>query len=62
MNRSKYIQEKKQSSRKKLAIKIALFVTLSTVLVVGVYAVALKKKAVDAADRAYEALDDRIKS
>lgn len=62
MNRSNYIQKKKQSSRKKLAIKIALFVTLSTVLVVGVYAVVLKKKAVDAADRAYEALDDRIKS
>ena len=62
MNRKKYRQEKKQSSRKRLAIKISLFVALSMVLVVGVYAVALKKKAVDAADRAYEALDDRVKS
>ena len=62
MNRKKYRQEKKQSGRKRLAIKISVFVALSMILVVSVYAVALKKKAVDAADRAYEALDDRVKS
>ena len=62
MNRKKYRREKKQSSRKRLAIKISVFVALSMILVVSVYAVALKKKAVDAADRAYAALDDRVKS
>ncbi len=62
MNRKKYRQEKKQSSRKRLAIKISIFSVLTIVLVGAVYAVILQKKAVDAADRAYEALDDRVKS
>ena len=62
MNRKKYRQEKKQSSRKRLALKISIFSVLTIVLVGAVYAGILQKKAVDAADRAYEALDDRIKS
>ena len=62
MNRKKYRQEKKQSSRKRLALKISIFSVLTIVLVGAVYAVILQKKAVDAADRAYEALDDRVKS
>ena len=61
MNRKRYRQEKKQSSRKRLALKISIFSVLTIVLVGAVYAVMLQKKAVDAADRAYES-DERVKS
>ena len=49
MNRKKYRQEKKQSSRKRLALKISIFSVLTIVLVGAVYAGILQKKAVDAA-------------
>lgn len=62
MNRKKYKNAKKQGSRKRLIIKTSLLVALSLLLVVVVYGIDLQRKAMNAADRAYEAVDDRIKS
>ncbi len=62
MNRKKYKNAKKQGSRKRLIIKTSLLVALSLLLVVVVYGIQLQRKAISAADRAYEAVDDRIKS
>ena len=61
MKRKDYKKQKK-SSRKSLALKVSLLLTLSIFLVVAAYAVSLQKKAVDAADRAYEVVPDRPKS
>ena len=55
-------KQSKRSSRKRLAIKIALLVTLTAFLSVVAYGSFCKKKLSDAADRAYEELDDRKKS
>lgn len=62
MNRKDYKIERKQGSRKKLAIKISLLIALSALLVVVVYGVSLHQKAINAVDRAYEAVDNRFKS
>lgn len=62
MKRRDFKKIQKKSSKKRLAIKITLLFTLSTFLLVAAYAIALQKKAVDAADRAYEAVADRSKS
>lgn len=60
MKRKDY--KKKKSSGKRLAMKISLLVTLTAFLVVVAYGISLKNKAVDAADKAYEAVEDRLKS
>jgi len=62
MNRKKYKTEKKKGSRKRLAIKVSLLAALSLLLVVVVYGIDLQRKASNAADRAYEAVEDRLKS
>ena len=61
MKRKDYKLGKKQGKRKKF-IKTGILVALSALLVVVVYGVSLLNKANDAADRAYEAIDDRVKS
>jgi len=61
MKRKDYKKQKK-SSRKSMALKVSLLLTLSIFLVVAAYAASLQKKAVDAADRAYEVVPDRPKS
>lgn len=61
MKRKEYKKQKK-TSRKSLALKVSLLLTLSIFLVVAAYAASLQKKAVDAADRAYEVVPDRPKS
>lgn len=60
MKRKDY--KKKKSSGKRLAMKISLLVTLTAFLVVVAYGISLKNKAADAADKAYEAVEDRLKS
>lgn len=62
MNRKKYKSVQKKGSRKRLTIKVSLLVALSLLLAVVVYGIDLQRKAINAADRAYEALDDRVKS
>lgn len=62
MKRSDYIQIRNRRSGKRLAIKISLLFVLTALIVVVGYAAFLQKKATDAANRAYEALDDRTKS
>lgn len=62
MKRKDYKKAKKKSSGKRLAIKISLLVFLSAFLVVVTYGVILQKKALSAAERAYESLDNRSKS
>lgn len=62
MNRTEYQRKNKKRSGKRLALKILLFTALAAFLSVVGYGVFLQKKANDAADRAYEALDDRTKS
>lgn len=62
MNRKKYKTEKKKGSRKRLTIKVSLLVALSLLLAVVIYGVDLQRKAINAADRAYEAVEDRLKS
>jgi len=62
MKRTDYKKSKKQKSGKRLFIKIALLVTLSAFLVVVAYAVNLQQKAANAADRAYEEIENRTKS
>jgi len=62
MNRKKYKTEKKKGSRKRLAIKVSLLAVLSLLLVVVVYGIDLQRKASNAADRAYEAVENRLKS
>ncbi len=62
MRRKEYKRARKRASGKRLALKVSIFVVLSAFLAVAVYAVALQKKAADAVDRAYEAVDDREKS
>lgn len=61
MKRKDYKKQKKSSGRR-LAIKVSLLLTLSAVLIVAAYAVSLQKKAIDAANRAYEEVPDRPKS
>ncbi|HJF31838.1 MAG TPA: LCP family protein [Sporosarcina psychrophila] len=61
MKRKDYKKQKK-SSGKRLAIKVALLLTLSLFLVVAAYAASLQKKAENAAVRAYEVVPDRPKS
>lgn len=62
MKRQDYKKNKNQGSRKRLIIKIALLVTLTAFLSIVAYGVVLQKKVSDAADLAYEELDDRKKS
>ena len=62
MNRKKYKSVQKKGSRKRLIIKVSLLVALSLLLVVVVYGIDLQRKAINAADRAYEAIEDRVKS
>lgn len=62
MKRTDYKKVQKQKSGKRLAIKIALLVSLSAFLVVVAYGISLKNKVTDAADKAYEAVEDRHKS
>ncbi|MFS0575576.1 LCP family protein [Sporosarcina sp. 179-K 3D1 HS] len=61
MKRRDYKKRQKKLSKKRLYLKVGFFVTLSTFFVVAAYAASLQKKAVDAADRAYEAIPDRPK-
>jgi polyisoprenyl-teichoic acid--peptidoglycan teichoic acid transferase len=61
MKRKDYKKQKKLSG-KRLAIRVTLLLTLSLFLSVAAYAVSLQKKAVDAADRAYEVVPNRPKS
>ncbi len=61
MKRKDY-KKRKKSSRKRLAIKVTLLLTISLFMAVAAYAVSLQKKAVEAADRAYEIVPDRLKS
>lgn len=62
MKRKEYKKTSKKKSGKRLAIKIALLVSLSAFLVVVAYGVSLTNKAADAANRAYEAIENRQKS
>lgn len=62
MKRTEYKKVKKKSPGKRLALKITLLVFLSAFLVVVAYGVVLQKKVISAADRAYEAVDNRPKS
>ena len=62
MKRKDYKKTRKQASGKRLAMKIAILVVLSSIVVVGVYAFTLQQRLADAANRAYEAIDDREKS
>ena len=59
MKRRDYRKKTKRKSGRRLAIKISLLITLSAFIVVVAYGVSLQRKAVDAADRAYEAVDNR---
>ena len=61
MKRKDY-KKKKSSSGKRLAIKVTLLLTLSLFLTAAAYAVSLQKKAIVAADRAYEVVPERPKS
>lgn len=54
--------KKKKNAKKRLALKISLLVAISAFLVVVAYGISLKNKAADAADNAYEAVEDRDKS
>ncbi|AOV08543.1 LCP family protein [Sporosarcina ureilytica] len=62
MKRQEYKRISRKRSGKRLAIKISLLVALTAFLSVVGYGVFLQKKATNAANRAYEALDDRTKS
>lgn len=62
MKRTEYKRKYKKRSKKRLVLKGLLLITLVAFLSVVGYGVFLQKKASDAADRAYEALDDRTKS
>lgn len=62
MRRREYKRARKRASGKRLALKISIFAVITAVLAITVYAVALQKKAADAVNRAYEAIDDREKS
>src|SRR5690606_37274987 len=55
MNRKKY--RKTKSSKKRTAIKILLTLAVSMLICVSAYGIFLMKKAENAADRAYEAVD-----
>ena len=62
MKRKDYKKAKKQTSGKRLAMKISLLVVLSAFLAVASICCCLyRKKLADAANRAYEAIDDRDK-
>lgn len=62
MKRTEYQRINKKRSGRRLILKVFLFTALAAFLSVVGYGVFLQKKATDAADRAYEALDDRTKS
>lgn len=62
MKRTEYKRNTKKKSKKRSILKIALIAALTLFLSVVGYGVYLQKKTSDAADRAYEALDDRTKS
>lgn len=54
--------KRKKNAGKRLAMKISLLVLVSAFLVVVAYGISLKNKAADAADKAYEAVENRDKS
>lgn len=62
MKRTEYKRATKKHSKKRTALKAMLFTALVLFLSVVGYGVYLQKKTSDAADRAYEALEDRTKS
>lgn len=62
MKRREYQKMARKRSGKRLALKISLLFALTAFIVVVGYGVFLQKKATDAANRAYDALDDRTKS
>lgn len=59
MKRTDYKQKSQRTPGKRLAIKISLLLTCSALVLVVAYGVSLFKQANSAADRAYEALEDR---
>jgi len=59
MKRKDYRRAKKRKPGRRLALKITLLLALSAFIVVTAYGVSLQRKAADAADRAYEAVDNR---
>lgn len=61
MKRRDFKKRQKKMSRKRLYLKVGLLLTLSAFFIVAAYAASLQKKAVDAVDRAYEAVPDRPK-
>lgn len=62
MKRTEYKRRTKKRSGKRTVLKVMLLTALALFLSVVGYGVYLQKKTSDAADRAYEALDDRTKS
>lgn len=62
MKRTEYQKKRKNRSIKHRIIKSLLLIAVLFFLSVVGYGIVLQKKASDAADRAYEALDDRTKS
>lgn len=62
MKRQDFKKSNKRGSRKRLIIKIALLVTLTAFISLVAYGVVLQNKLSDAADLAYEELEDRKKS
>ncbi len=62
MKRTEYQQQKKKRTTRHRILKAFLLIAVTLFLSVVGYGVFLQKKANDAANRAYEALDDRTKS
>ncbi|MCG3089547.1 LCP family protein [Sporosarcina cyprini] len=62
MKRKDFKKMKKKTSKKRLAIKVALLVTFSSLLMVTAYALNLQQKAQKAIEGAYEAIPETPKS
>ena len=62
MKRKDYKKTKKSTSGKRLALKISLLVFLSAFLIVVAWGITLQKRAMEAAERSYQAIDNRPKS